>query len=207
MPFHALLVCLLPLCFLLKGCGEFSSFAYAAPGDELSFPGASSADEPGEPLIDMKVGPIVQFEDACSRCHGPYGSFYGDEFAHLPHEELKEVVWDMMVGPPGLNPIEREVDAMTEYHHALREKHPFATLNNAASANISDPTEVHGDVTLDTKVILQKNDSTREAMVKGNTWKVENPPSPPFRIIAKKGEKEASFDYPARQWNQVKALH
>ena len=69
--------------------------------------------------------PVSTFRSACSRCHGPQGSFFGDSFGELPDKELVRFVGLMMKGPGGLNPTKSDIEAMTAYHRALAKKRPF----------------------------------------------------------------------------------
>ncbi|MGI6454630.1 MAG: hypothetical protein ACOX5R_03295 [bacterium] len=154
-------------------------------------------------LIDMKTGPVVLFEDACSRCHGPYGTFYGEEFAHLEPDELREVVWDMMAGPGGLDPSESEVNAMTEYHKALYHKKPYVSINNGLALQQGKTTLLQGDNSPDTEIFVKKGERTYPTEVKVHTWTIQNPPQPPFTVIAKRGEQQISFEFPSQQWAEI----
>ena len=89
----------------------------------------------GEPALPrLTLPPVRTFEEACARCHGPRGSFYGQEFARLRDPELTEYVDEMMRGPGMLHPTADDVLAMTAYHRALARKEPFIAVLNPAEA-------------------------------------------------------------------------
>lgn len=76
----------------------------------------------------LELSPISTFEEKCSRCHGSQGSFYGEAFANLETEALNQTIKEMMEGPAFLQPTEREIAAMIDYHKALAAKKPFIVI-------------------------------------------------------------------------------
>jgi mono/diheme cytochrome c family protein len=54
---------------------------------------------------------MALFEQACSRCHGPQGSFIDIPFKHKG-AVLREITVEMMKGPGQLQPTEPEIEAM-----------------------------------------------------------------------------------------------
>lgn len=112
---------------------------------EPADPAATGPDAlPRQEPANLALGPIETFEDACARCHGPEGSFYGEAFASMPDEELHEIVREMMVGPAFLSPSEPEVDAMAAYHRALAAGEPFICVTNAVAEG--DDATLRGEV-------------------------------------------------------------
>ncbi len=51
-------------------------------------------------MVNLPLPPVSTFEEACARCHGPQGSFYGAEFAKLSDEELVQVTRGKNSGIP-----------------------------------------------------------------------------------------------------------
>ncbi|MFP4581521.1 MAG: c-type cytochrome [Candidatus Sumerlaeia bacterium] len=109
---------------ILIGCISYSS--------EMDIKADVTMQLPPQQYRPLKLSPVTTFEDACARCHGPQGSFYGEEFAKLEKEELRPTVKEMMEGPAFLKPTKAEVDAMTAYHRALEKKEPFICVTTKA---------------------------------------------------------------------------
>lgn len=51
-------------------------------------------------MVNLPLPPMSTFEEACTRCRGPQGSFYGAEFAKLSDEELVRVTHEKNSGIP-----------------------------------------------------------------------------------------------------------
>ncbi len=156
------------------------------------------------PIDDMQKGPIALFEDACARCHGPFGSFYGEEFAKLEDEHLEEVIFDMMIGPSQLDVTDTEIEAMTDYHRALNDERMFVSINNGKSLKQSEAKSIKGDKSPSSNVLLKKQGITYQPKENLFTWELKKALSPPFEVIVKKEKKQESFHFPHRQWNHVK---
>jgi hypothetical protein len=84
-------------------------------------------------ISDITLPPVFTFEENCSRCHGHTGSAYGEHFADLKYDSLKNIITDMMIGPAGLSPDSIEIEAMVTYNQFINKHKPFATVINAKS--------------------------------------------------------------------------
>jgi hypothetical protein len=70
------------------------------------------------------------FESNCARCHGAYGSFYGEGFGkNLTDSKLRQVVHDMAAGPGNAPVTEPQLDALTAYHRSMINGKPFLIVN------------------------------------------------------------------------------
>ncbi|MBN1361733.1 MAG: cytochrome c [Sedimentisphaerales bacterium] len=108
------------------------------------------AHEPAAQAVDLQplsLPPVSTFEDACARCHGPEGSFYGEGFAEPAGRELKVVVREMMEGPAFLTPSATDVDAMVAYHRALAAGEPFLCVTAYQPATATAPGRWVGEAT------------------------------------------------------------
>lgn len=152
-------------------------------------------------LADLSPGPVLLFEESCARCHGPQGSFYGQEFAKLDDAHLRQAVTDMMRGPAGLDPSLADIAAMVAYHRALRETGLFVVATNAGRFAGGKDRSLQGEVTPGAAVEIHKDRDVVPAQVQDMTWTVANPPAMPFSVVAKDGGKRVQFPFPRRQWN------
>lgn len=122
------------------------------------------------PVKPLSVLPIRYFEDHCARCHGSFGSFYGEEFGkELSDEKLQEAVKMMAEGPAGA-PIQGEsLSAQVAFHRALIRKEPFVAWTGRSA------TELWGEVTEHAKVQVRFGKRLQSASVKGSEWRVKVP--------------------------------
>jgi hypothetical protein len=121
------------------------------------------------PLLP-KVGPVSYFDDHCARCHGPQGSFYGDDFGkNLNEEALRKVVYDMCrhQGDAPLDGV--DLDAQIAYHRSMIAKEPFVAVTKCEGGQLS------GEVTEKAVVTVKFRHSSVKAEVKGATWKATAP--------------------------------
>jgi hypothetical protein len=112
----------------------------------------------------LETAPISYFDQNCARCHGPMGSFYGDNFgANLTDAQLKRVVKEMADGP-GNAPVDGlDLDAQIAFHRALVKKEPFiAVLEKSGN-------ELRGEVSPGSQVELDMPQPIK-AKVTENQW-------------------------------------
>ena len=123
--------------------------------------------------------PIDYFDQNCSRCHGPYGSFYGNEFGRgLTDQKLREVIADMASGPGNAPLGEAELDVQAAYHRSLLDRRPFVVVN-AIEGN-DDRVTMSGEVSPNSVVFVGAD----RANVKGHAWDVVLPPTvEPSRVV------------------------
>ncbi|MBN2326504.1 MAG: hypothetical protein JXR73_05060 [Candidatus Omnitrophica bacterium] len=154
-------------------------------------------------LVNVYEGPTTLFHNSCAECHGENGSDYEDDFHHLSDGELAEKIESMMAGPAQIiAPQKEEIDALVQYHRALRDKKLFLMVNNAASI-LEGLTTLKGSATPGAKVVLQKGETILSAVSQRGEWVLNNIPSPPFILTAEKGGSRTSFQFPDRQFNEI----
>ncbi|MCF7803468.1 MAG: cytochrome c [Candidatus Marinimicrobia bacterium] len=129
-------------------------------------PPLSGADSvAGSKTLDFR--PISYFNNQCARCHGPGGSFYGDQFAaDLSPAELKHTVDEMAAGPGGAPVHGDSLEALYQYHLGLSKGKPFLVITEVSDGSIA------GEVTEGTQVVLTSAGDTLHATLAENTWRI-----------------------------------
>lgn len=140
-------------------------------------------------LADLALGPVSTYVHACERCHGPEGAFFSEVFQRQTREELHEINLEMMVGPGQLDPTEAEVDAMTDYMLAVRQKQPYLVLINGQTFSNGQTDSLKGEMRPGTTLSVEDND---ELETDGTTWSLKSPELPLTFTAEWKG-KERSF--------------
>jgi hypothetical protein len=89
--------------------------------------GAPPATQPA--AREPAFGAMAYYDQSCSNCHGPQGSFYGPTLGkNLTDAKLRQVVKDMAEGP-GNAPLQPDqVDCETAFHRALILRTPYVSL-------------------------------------------------------------------------------
>lgn len=162
----------------------------------------ASAPASATAAVDLVEGPLTTFERACSRCHGPQGSFFGEHFAKLNDEGIYEQTEEMMRGPAQLDPDRPRVEAMAAFLRALRDHRPFICVTNAQAFASGREAVLRGEVTPGASVVLEKGLVKVDAGVEQRVWTIASPPQPPFVLRARAGDGEVKIDFPARGWSQ-----
>ena len=73
--------------------------------------------------------PSAYFNANCARCHGENGSAYGADFTKNKSDDALRTVVEEMADGPGQAPLApAELDAVTAWHRALRDKKPFVII-------------------------------------------------------------------------------
>lgn len=112
-------------------------------------------------------GAISLYDKACVRCHGPGGSFYGDDLGKGKTDaQLRKMVWEMCVAQGGLTVSRREVDAMTAYHRAMIQKEPYVEVTSVSATKWS------GEATPGTTLQLQSGSKLLPITLTENRWEV-----------------------------------
>jgi hypothetical protein len=118
-----------------------------------------------EPLA---VGPLTFFNQSCARCHGQYGSFYGEGFAaQRTDADLARVVREMVTGPAQASLPRRDLDALTAYHRSLADGRPFVALTH------KEGTVLAGEVTPRAAVVLRAAGRLIPAQVVEHAWTLD----------------------------------
>ncbi|MDP8243240.1 MAG: hypothetical protein P9L94_04100 [Candidatus Hinthialibacter antarcticus] len=150
------------LCFILFSgavcCLSFISCQHAAPPNKL------------QPAVEpLSFHPIEYFEFNCARCHGSYGSSYGDTFGEgMTDAELIEFVDDMAAGP-GQAPIEgAELNAQVAFHRSLVKDLPFIAWTGWDGETLS------GEVTAGSSVTVKVGNEILDATVRDEKWSLNS---------------------------------
>jgi len=115
----------------------------------------------------LGFAPIDYFENHCARCHGPYGSFYGDEFAaSLDGDHLREVVKEMVFGAAQSSLEDAEIDLLTAYHRSMVAGEPFVVVTAGTP-------DLAGEVTPGATVMLVLESGEVAAQVDGHGWSAD----------------------------------
>jgi hypothetical protein len=124
-------------------------------------------------------GPLSYFQDNCARCHGDYGSAYGEGFGkHLADAQLEKVIDDMAFGP-GNAPLQpRELAVQVAYHKAMIAGQPFATVTKITIDGANAILE--GEAPPDTAITVTGIPATME----GHSWRATVPVARSYPIKA-----------------------
>jgi hypothetical protein len=122
------------------------------------------------PPATPTVPPISYFEDRCARCHGPQGSFYGDDFGRKLSEDALQKVVDDMCRVQGDAPLKGlELEAQVAYHRAMIAKEPFLVVTRTKDG------ELAGEVAEKAVVSVKYRRISVTAEVKATSWKSRVP--------------------------------
>ncbi|HEX8236235.1 MAG TPA: hypothetical protein VF600_09790 [Abditibacteriaceae bacterium] len=143
-----------------------------------------------------EFAPMSYFENNCARCHGSYGSFYGEGFGKgLSDSKLRQVVHDMAAGPGNAPVTEPQLDALTAYHRSLIDGKPFLIIN-AAREEENAPRTLQGETTPDSQISVRWQGGSAAATVEGYTWTAKLPAEIDWskvEIVAQKSETQTTL--------------
>lgn len=152
----------------------------------------------------LKIPPIVAYERACARCHGPQGRYHWDKVAQFPADKLATKVQEMMRAQGQLKPTPADVEAMTDYHKAMINPGPggplFITANNLAEFTAGKAAALKGEVTSKAQLNVVTPGGPQPIVVSGNAWTLENPPAQPFELRAALDGKTITLRIPDASW-------
>ena len=128
-----------------------------------------------EPEKAVPFAPLDYFDANCTRCHGPYGSFYGAEFGKNLKDDaaLRQVVKEMAEGPGNAPLNDKDLEALTDFHRALRDGKPYLVL--VATEKSETGTTLRGEATPGSKVTLEDGTQIVEVKLEGHKWNVRVP--------------------------------
>ena len=133
--------------------------------------------------------PLDYFNTSCARCHGNYGSFYGDTFGKkLSDAQMQEVVKAMADGPAQSPLSEENLKVLVGYHTSLRDGKPFLTA--VASEKTATGWKLSGEVSPDSTLVWNE----KPVEVTGHKWQLELPEAGPFVLRATKKEVSQELD-------------
>lgn len=134
-------------------------------------------------------GPIAAYEQACARCHGPNGSFYGPDLGKgKTDSQLYKAVQSMAdnQGQIELTPV--EVEAQTAYHRAIIKREPFLAVTERTRATIC------GEVTKGSTITVTVSGKPQQVRVVGFQWSTTLNDEGPILITARRKNKEVKLD-------------
>lgn len=116
-------------------------------------------------------GPVSVYDQACIRCHGPEGSFYGPTFGKgLTDAALRRVVVEMKDGKGDIALDDAQIDAQVAYHRAMIRREPFVAVVRATPTLLQGECTENAVITVlaDGKPVPVKRNGYRwEAVAKG----------------------------------------
>lgn len=143
----------------------------------------------------LEIGPIEYFDNHCASCHGGNGSLYARPFI-APADELPHIVEEMCAGP-GMAPLEgRPLEALVDYHLAIRDDRPFVALIGR------DESGLIFETTPGVHLIVVNGSATSVGI---DTWRVE--PSGEFSLASENGV--IRYRFPAlaeKAWSAGEAI-
>lgn len=158
-------------CAALAGCSKEQEPA-PPPAEK---PDATAKNEPapmegvGVGFVGLGESPIAYFEDHCARCHGPFGSFYGDAFAGIASDRaMHGVVQDMVEGPANSTLDDASLFALVAFHRSLRDGTPFGVVT------VWNTHAMAGEMTPGTVVSVVADGRVIDAAMDEATWRVES---------------------------------
>ena len=129
-----------------------------------------ATDTAGGTPAPLGHAPLEYFAAKCARCHGPFGSFYGEDFGRNRSDAaLHKVVKEMAEGPAGAPLAGRELDAQVAFHRALLAKEPFVAWTGQSGG------EIAGEVSPDTTVSARVKGVEVPAKVDDTRWRLTLP--------------------------------
>ena len=153
-------------------------------------------------LVNIYEGPISTFQESCSGCHGENGADYEEDFKTLTDDDLSKKIHSMYAGPANIMaPQEEDIEAMIQYHRALRDGKPFLMVSNPVAFVGGFDKTLKGSVTPGAQIELHREGDIVKIAEREGEWTLDNAPQPPFKLLAKKDGVETSFSFPEKQWN------
>lgn len=142
----------------------------AATGVTLSEGPASApaASTPVKKTPAPAFAAMKYYDQSCSNCHGPQGSFYGPTLGNdLTDDGLVKECYDMAAGPANAPISEQENAVETAFHRALIMRTPYLSVTEIKDGKWA------GEVMPDSKVTLTVGDKKIDAKVTGWNWTAE----------------------------------
>ena len=117
------------------------------------------------PTLSVAFPAMTYYDQSCSNCHGPHGSFYGPTLGNnLSDAALIRKCHEMEKGP-GNSPLEAdETLAVTAYHRSLISGVPFLSVTSIADGQWA------GEATAGAKVMLRLNGRSIAATLDDWNW-------------------------------------
>lgn len=138
-----------------------------------------AGEDPRGVIRSLSFDPFDYFATGCQRCHGPGGSFYGENFGKdHTREELHEIVREMAAGP-AQSPLSGDsLRGLVAYHYSLITDTPYIQVTGVSSDTL------RGVVTPGAEVQLLISDTLLYAQTESHYWSagVDSGLSRPARV-------------------------
>ena len=145
---------------------------WPAPPTSQAAPAAAPEAASG-PIAAVDFAPISYYDQNCSRCHGAYGSAYG-EIQKRDDSSLRHVVKEMSEGP-GNAPLDAmPLEVEVAYHRSFIDKRPFLILTKVSGGK-TEPWTLTGEATPNSEVTVKIGDNPIAAKLDGHVWTVVLP--------------------------------
>ena len=189
MKFHGLALAIVATGVAVCGASWANGDAATAPPPT---PSASTLQPitPGETseLRTTSFAPTAYFNQNCARCHGENGSYYSEDFGKDKDDAALRQIIDEMAHGPGNAPLApADLDVLTAWHRALRDKKPFVAIVKAEKTG--DVWRLSGEIS--PGATLQINGET--AKVDGTTW-THDANTNALKLRAQKGDVVTELD-------------
>jgi len=161
-------------------------------------PRAAGSDAPPAAVVRvLAFAPISYFEESCAKCHGPYGSFWGEGFARgLSDDDLVRITEEMAAGPGGAPVAGEALLALAAYQRALGAGEPFLAITGAGEGELS------GEVSPGTLVTVHAGGRSAPATVTGHRWVCRLPAGAgPIRVSALRAGARTELEGGARAFS------
>ena len=146
------------------------------------------AAQPPAPKV-LPRGPVAVYEQACARCHGPNGSFYGPDLGKgKTDSQLYKAVQGMADNQGQIELASAEVEAQTAYHRAIIKREPFLAITGRTK------TELRGEMTPKASVIVMVEGKPQKVRTERFTWIATLTGTGPICVMAKLKNAETRLD-------------
>lgn len=134
-------------------------------------------------------GPIAVYEQACARCHGPNGSFYGSDLGlGKTDAQLYKAVQAMADNQGQIELTSTELEAQTAYHRAIIKREPFLAITGRTKSTLC------GEVTKGSTVAVTVAGKPQKVRVEGFVWSATLEGEGPVLVTAKRKNAQTQLD-------------
>jgi len=152
------------------------------------------------PLAGLAVGPVTQFAQSCSRCHGAQGALYGPTFAALDEAALAAKVREMMEHNAQLRPTAGDLAAMVAHHRALQRRRPFVCVTNGAAYASGREAVLRGEFANAERLTVEADGEALPVTVQGAQFKIAVGSGRGVMVRAESATAAITLEFPRQQW-------
>jgi hypothetical protein len=147
------------------------------------------AQSPNQKPAKPARGPIAVYEEACARCHGPNGSFYGPELGRGKTDlQLRQAIQDMADNQGQIELTLSELDAQTAYHRAIIAHEPFLYITEQTEKRLA------GEVTAGSRVQVVMGGKPQKITQNKTLWSATLASTGPVELSATLGKAITKLD-------------